>query len=192
MMNSFDLVWPALEHLESYKDALQRGWYPDTMRPSSAQDELTRIAANSELFIRQQYDPDGKGPPVTLPDGSTVQRIPGYRRWIWDGEFCGSVGFRWQPRTTELPPHVLGHVGYNVVPWKRRRGYATRALGMLLHDIRASGLPFVELTTNPDNIASQRVIEANGGELVERFNKIAAHGGGEALRWRIHLNPQPR
>src|SRR6185369_15356057 len=115
---------------------------------------------------------------------------PGYRRWIWDGEFCGSVGFRWQPRTTELPPHVLGHVGYNVVPWKRRRGYATRALGMLLHDIRASGLPFVELTTNPDNIASQRVIEANGGELVERFNKIAAHGGGEALRWRIHLNPQ--
>ena len=34
----------------------------------------------------------------------------------------------------------------------------------MLGEARAVGLPFVEITTDPDNIASQRVITANGGE----------------------------
>jgi predicted acetyltransferase len=45
----------------------------------------------------------------------------------------------------------------------------------------------VELTTDVDNIASQRVIQANGGQLVERFKKPAPYGGSEACRFRIHL-----
>jgi predicted acetyltransferase len=72
-----------------------------------------------------------------------------------------------------------------VVPWKRRRGYATRALALLLPRLSGEGLPWVELTTDPDNTASQRVIEANGGVLVERFTKPAAYGGAPGLRYRI-------
>jgi predicted acetyltransferase len=60
---------------------------------------------------------------------------------------------RWQPGTAELPSYVLGHVGYSVVPWKRRRGYATAALAELLTQIPALGLPYLELTTDADNIA---------------------------------------
>ena len=26
-----------------------------------------------------------------MPDGSFVPRLPGYRRWLWDGKFCGSI-----------------------------------------------------------------------------------------------------
>jgi predicted acetyltransferase len=117
-----------------------------------------------------------------------VQRLPGYALWMWDGEFCGSVGFRWQPGTTELPPYCLGHAGYSVVPWKRRRGYATRALQLLLPYARAEGLVHIELTTTVDNLASRRVIEANGGRLVERFRTSEAHGGAESLRFRIVLS----
>jgi hypothetical protein len=89
---------------------------------------------------------------VILPDGSTVPRLPGFRRWIWDDEFCGSIDFRWQPGTSDLPAHVLGNIGYAVVPWKRGRGYAKRALGLLLREVRSTGLTFVELTTDPDNL----------------------------------------
>lgn len=130
---------------------------------------------------------EAKGPAITLPNGSTVPRLPGYSMWMWDGQFCGSVGFRWQPGTTELPPYCLGHVGYSVVPWKRRRGYATRALHLLLPHARAEGLAHIELTTDVDNVASRRVIEANGGVLVERFHKPQGHGGAESLRFRIAL-----
>jgi predicted acetyltransferase len=116
-----------------------------------------------------------------------VARLPGFRRWMWDGEFCGLIGLRWQPGTVELPPHVLGHIGYAVVPWKQRLGYATRALRLLLPEARQLGLPYVEITTDADNVASQRVIEANGGRLVERFGKAAMYGGTESLRFRIEF-----
>jgi predicted acetyltransferase len=43
----------------------------------------------------------------------------------------------------------------------------------------------VEITTDPDNIASQRVIEANGGILVERFIKPQQFGCKPGLRFRI-------
>jgi predicted acetyltransferase len=57
----------------------------------------------------------------------------------------------------------------------------------LLPEARAMGMAYVELTTLPDNIPSQKVITNNGGVLVERFEKAAAYGGGETLRWRIYL-----
>ena len=182
-----ELVWPAEEHLASYVDALRRGWSPDTMRPVAAQEQLARIAADRALFIFQQVDREAKGPPVVLPDGRTAIRIPGYHRWMWDGEFSGVINFRWQPGTTALPPHCLGHIGYSVVPWKRGRGYAKKALELLLPDAKQEGLEFVELTTDAENIASRKVIEANGGTLIEHFNKPEAYGGAEGLRYRIAL-----
>jgi predicted acetyltransferase len=106
---------------------------------------------------------------------------------MWDGEFCGSIGFRWQKGTSALPPYVLGHIGYAVVPARRGRGYATKALALLLPEARKEGLDYVTLTTDPDNIPSQKVITNNGGTLVERFTATDAYGGSEMLRWRIAL-----
>ncbi len=182
----FRLVWPAPEYLASYVDALRRGWSPDNTRPEATAEELLEIEVDAESFLRGQIDREGEGPPITLPDGSLVPRLPGYHRWMWDGDFCGELGFRRQPGTTDLPPYCLGHIGYSVVPWKRRLSYATRALALLLEDVaREEAMPFVELTTNTDNIASQRVILANGGRLVGTFRKLDAHGGAEGLRFRI-------
>ncbi len=182
-----DLVWPAAQYLPGYVHALRHGWSPDNLRPQAALDELARIAEDPDRFLSEQVDREAKGPSITLPDGSKVPRLPGYSRWMWDGEFCGSIGFRWQPGTTELPPYCLGHVGFSVVPWKRRRGYATRALQLLLPQAGEEGLAYIELTANSDNIASRRVIEANGGKLIERFHKPAGYGGAESLRFRILL-----
>jgi len=182
------LLVPSLAHLDAYADALQRGWSPDNVRlEEAAREELARIAADPAAFVAWLDDREAKGGPITLPDGSQVPRLPGYRRWIWDGAFCGSVGFRWQPGTSALPPYVLGHIGYSVVPWKQRRGYATRALALLLAEARRESLDYVELTTDPDNLPSQKVITANGGVLVKRFRKEAAYGGADALLFRIAL-----
>jgi predicted acetyltransferase len=185
------LVWPAREYLPSYVAALQRGWSPDTMRPEAGNEELARITVNPEAFLTSQVDRDARGAPVVLPDGSVVPRLPGYSRWIWDGEFCGRINFRWQPGSERLPPYCLGHVGYSVVPWKQRQGYATRALREVLEDAQNEGLRYVEITTDPDNVPSQRVIERNGGRLIEEFVAVPALGGGRKLRYRVQIAPLP-
>lgn len=84
-------------------------------------------------------------------------------------------------------PHCLGHIGYAVVPWKQRRGHATAALAQMLTVTLAMklGLAHVTLTTDRDNRPSQRVIEANGGVLQERFIKPASFGATPGLRYRI-------
>jgi predicted acetyltransferase len=182
------LVKPTVEYLQSYRSALERGWSPDNVNGrKTALAQLEKIGANSGEFLASLDDRGAEGGPITLPDGTQFARLPGFVRWIWDGDFKGSIGFRWQRGTAALPPHVLGHIGYAVVPWAEGRGYATRALAEMLNIARAEGLPHVEITTTPDNVSSQRVIEKNGGVLVEEFEKLAAYGGGRALRYRVRL-----
>jgi len=181
------LVWPAEAYLEGLRDALARGWSPDNLRPEAAAEELALIDADPAAYVAAQVDREAAGAPIRLPDGRLAPRLPGHRRWLWDGEFCGLIGLRWQAGTTDLPDYCLGHIGYAVVPWKRRQGHATRALALTLEDARAEGLPFVIITTDASNLPSQRVIVANGGWLVERFDKTALHGSAPSLRYRIDL-----
>jgi len=184
-----ELVRPGMQHLASYVEALERGWSADNVRGAvAAMEELARISEDATAFLAAMEDREAKGPLVTLPDGSHVARIPGFRRWIWDGVFCGSIGIRWQVGTAELPPHCLGHIGYAVVPWKQGQGYATAALRAMLREARALGLPYVEVTTDPDNVASQRTILKCGGELFEEFVKPAQFGAKPGLRYRIALD----
>jgi predicted acetyltransferase len=181
-----ELVVPSLAHIEGYTDALKRGWSADNIRLEvAAREELAKIATDPAAFVTSMDNREAKGGPIVLPDGSKAARLPGFRRWMWDGDFCGSIGFRWQPGTSALPPHVLGHIGYAVVPWKRGRGYATEALRLMLDEARALGLGHVELTTDPDNFVSQKVITANGGVFVERFTATAY--GKDELRFQIPL-----
>lgn len=183
-----ELVWPAPAYLRSYRDALRRGWSPNNLRPEAGVEELAAIQANPDAFLAQMVSIEGGGTQVKLPDGTLVPRLPSYRKWMWDGEFCGSIQLRWSP-DGRLPEYCLGHVGYSVVPWKQRRGHATRALGLLLAEARNRGLDHVEVTTTPGNLASQKVIRAHGGVLLEQFEKLPCLGGGTELRFRIELQP---
>ena len=180
------LVRPGPEHLASYVAALERGWSADNERGvEAAREELARIRADAAAFLASMEDREARGPQITLPDGSAARRLPSFRRWLWDGEFCGSIGLRWQQGTTALPPYCLGHIGYAVVPWKQGLGYGTSALRLILPEAKAVGLPYVEITTDPHNVASQRVIEANEGILVEHFIKPKQFGCKPGLRFRI-------
>lgn len=153
------LVEPTLDGLKAYGEALARGWSPDSERDASAE-RLTALLLDPEAFLR---DITGREPTIRLDDGQVVPRLPTRAFWIWDGSFCGTINLRFQPGSEELPSWVSGHVGYTVVPWKRRRGYATRALALILPVAAAHGMRRVLITCDTDNDASRRVIEANGG-----------------------------
>jgi predicted acetyltransferase len=153
------LVPPGPELLPSYAYALRRRWSPD-LDAASVTRQLRMIRATPTAFLAGLVRLEGS---ILLGDGRRVPRLPFRLFWISDGSFCGTINLRFQPGTEALPGHVSGHVGYAVVPWKRRRGYATRALALLLPHGRAEGLARVLVTCDDDNLASRRVIEANGG-----------------------------
>jgi predicted acetyltransferase len=189
MMIEIELLRPTTALLPSYVSALEAGWSPDNVRKEvAAREQLHAIELNAEAFVDGLDDPTASGGPIPLPDGSTVARLPSIVRWIWDGDVSGAIGFRWQAGTIELPPNVLGHIGFSVVPWKRGNGYARQALNLMLGEARLQGLSYVELTVDPENIASQRVIAACNGVMIERFKKTAAYGFAETLRYRIELD----
>jgi len=182
-----ELVWPAAEHLASYVAALERGWSADNVRGA------LQLAKNSRRSMRTHISSSlrwstAKQRVTQLP--CRTDPLSRDSRGIAAG--CGRGVLRehrlslaaWYSR---LAAHCLGHVGYAVVPWKQWRGYATLALRMLLLEARAVGLPFIEITTEPENIASQRVIQANGGVLFEHFTAPAQFGNRPSLRYRIAM-----
>ncbi len=168
------LVSPDIRFLAAYVAAMEAGWSPNSTRDTRAE-ELVKIEEDAAGFLRvQRGETQGT---VTLADGSVVARLPGAVFWLWDGEFCGSINLRYQPDTEALPPHCSGHLGYSVVPGKRRRGYATAALRQLLPIARQRGLRRVSVTCDLDNLPSRRVIEANGGY------SAASTEAGKLLFW---------
>ena len=79
-MTTLQLVVPSKEYLAGYLDALQRGWSPDNVRGAEAAiDEIAAIKEDPVLFISLRADDrEAKGGPVKMPNGSTVQRLPGF------------------------------------------------------------------------------------------------------------------
>lgn len=157
---AISLVEPGLDRLAGYIAALEAGWSPNTTRDVSGE-QLAAIRQDAGDFLCGLVEHEGRT--MTLGDGRKVPRLPGRVFWIWDGEFCGAINLRFVPGTLDLPQHLSGHIGYSVVPWKQRRGYATQALALLLPVAQGLGLPRVLVTCDPSNAASRRVIEANGG-----------------------------
>lgn len=58
---------------------------------------------------------------------------------------------------------VGGHIGYNVPPSKRKKGYGTLLLKLTLQKAKKMGFKKVLLTCNKDNIGSAKIIQKNGG-----------------------------
>ncbi len=147
------LAWPTVDVRVSYltgeqADCLLRGTDTDWLGPASTDFDVF-VAARRGTSIRW-------GVPSTV-------------FWFQSGaeHYLGTLVIR-----HELTPDLEvegGHIGYHVVaPW-RRQGHATRMLADGLEHCRQLGLARVLLTCDSDNVASRKVIRANGGVPAERL-----------------------
>lgn len=78
-----------------------------------------------------------------------------------------------------------GHIGYDVRPSERGKGYATRLLRLTLEKARRLGLTRVLITADTANVASWRVIEKNLGVI--ESESVSAETGKLMRRYWIAL-----
>jgi len=115
---------------------------------------------------------------ITLPNGALLPKVPFALRWLVLGdEFIGEVSIRHRLNAWLLQEG--GHIGYGIRPSRQRRGYGRLILALALEECRGFGLERVLVTALGANLASVRIIEANGGRLE---NEIEAPSGDGTLR----------
>lgn len=96
--------------------------------------------------------------------------VPATTLWWVDGEeYLGRLTIR--HRLTAHLMNIGGHIGYDVRPSARRRGHATVMLARALPMARGLGIDRALLTCDEDNVASRKVIEANGGLFEDIRNR---------------------
>ncbi|MGJ8526682.1 hypothetical protein LMG33818_002438 [Halomonadaceae bacterium LMG 33818] len=179
---------PSLTLLPAYQRALERGFSPNNLVSEETRvRELEQLRAQPERFIAS-IDGARNLQEARLYQRLGTGRIPGFRRWLMEGnEFIGSFGFRWVPGSEALPPTVPGHLGYAIAEWKRRRGYATAGVRLLLEEIRTSGLRYIEVSIAAGNHASIGVTTACGGVYHRCIKPSRFYPEGEEHIYRIPL-----
>jgi len=79
------------------------------------------------------------------------------------GKFAG-MGFLRHALNEKLAVYG-GHIGYDVSPSERQKGYGSLILRLTLEKAREIGLERVFLTCDAEHLASSKIIEKNGGRL---------------------------
>ncbi len=114
-------------------------------------------AMNDFLAYVQKFADYRKG--LNLPSGY----VPDSTYWLMDanGTILGRVSIR--HRLTGKLMQRGGHIGYYIRPSARQKGYGTLICKLGLEKARELGIKRVLITCAKDNIASNRIIEKNGG-----------------------------
>ena len=151
-------------------------------------DEFERAGESYSFFTEARQDfaaylrkVDGYARGENLPFGF----VPYHVFWLVRDETSILGELRLRNRLSELLVVEGGHIGYNIRPGERRKGYGTLQLRLGLEKARALGLARVLVTCNEDNLPSAKIIEANGGVLTGRA--ISPHSGTPIRQYWIEL-----
>ncbi|GLQ71265.1 GNAT family N-acetyltransferase [Vibrio penaeicida] len=111
---------------------------------------------------------------VNLKDGY----VPCSHRWYLNkkGNIVGTIRIR-HSLDTEFHRNELGHIGFDIAPSFRGYGYATDMLAKAIDVASQLSISELLLTTSEENIASQQVIQKNGGQYHSKvyssvFNEV--------------------
>jgi predicted acetyltransferase len=133
--------------------ALRPDAFSENMRFTREDLEDPEAFALMARWAAGQKEPDAERP---------AGYVPCTELWmVVEGEYVGRISLRHE--LTELLLTWGGHIGYSVRPSARRRGYATRALELMLPVAADLGIDPVLVTCDTDNDGSRRTIEKNGG-----------------------------
>lgn len=106
--------------------------------------------------------------------------------WLLDDENQAIVGNgRLRHYLVKHLENEGGHIGYVITPSHRKKGYGKLILDLLLDEARKINIKEILITCDKDNIGSKKIIEYNGGILIDEV--ISHESGKDVLRFRIIL-----
>lgn len=114
----------------------------------------------------------------TLKFQRTFGSLPTDEFWLLeDRRKVGLLQLRHSPsHSAGLPDDFANHIFYEIEQEQRNRGLGQKILQLGLLEARKINLKEVILVCDESNLASQKIIEKNGGKLVGKFlnpaNKI--------------------
>jgi len=95
--------------------------------------------------------------------------VPQTTYWlIVDKQYAGTIDIR--HRLTPSLRKFGGHIGYQIRPSFRKKGYGALQLKLCLPLVWKLGIERALITCDDDNIGSQKIIEANGGILQDKVD----------------------
>ena len=148
-----ELVRPSIEYRDSFLEAVTE-YRADSMPLrfdfDLAENDFARFAGELRKHAEGLHMPEGYVPETVY--------------WLVDsGEYIGQVNIRHY-----LNDHLLqigGHIGYDIRPSKRNRGYGTAQLQLVLPKAKELGIARALVTCDVTNVGSQKIIERAGGIL---------------------------
>lgn len=152
-----ELVLPSMQYKDSFTSALEEFHKENRYNTHYPEDvgEFKSFIDKLNGFSRGE----------NLPEGY----VPGTVFWLVDKmEFIGTLTIR-----HELNEDLMqegGHVGYDIRPSKRGKGYGKEILRLGLIKAKEMGIDKVLITCDLENIPSKKVIEANRGVLQEKYS----------------------
>ncbi len=156
------LVEPSEEYRESFLEALKE-YHVEGRKTDVSYDELRN---DFHSFV-EAFRMEERG------ENLASDRVAQTTRWLVEGtKYIGGVSIR--HTLTEHLRMIGGHIGYEVRPTERRKGYGALILKLALPLAKELGIERALLTCNVTNEPSRKIIESAGGKLVDEVEQ----GGG--------------
>lgn len=153
---TLELIEPTIEHGPAYLAMV------DVFVLAGEEYGYSNIELAREDFAQFVRELEDEAQGINLPPSIPSQQT--YLLLLEGQMVVGEIRFR--PGLMAPYEKFAGHIGYNIRPDQRGKGYATQQLALLLEKASKLGLAGVSLTIENDNPASVRVIEKNGGKLL--------------------------
>ena len=149
------LVKPLTQYAEQIKEYRQEFLdYGDSMDGCGSLKQIE----NPYEYIQKCIDYEKE---ETLPEGRVIATQFMFVR-EQDNKLVGMIQVRHY--FNDYLSKYGGHIGYSVRPNERRKGYGKQMLAAVLPYCKEIGLDIVLITCLEDNIASEKIILANGGK----------------------------